>query len=121
MSNDPYNFEETTIVINCQILPQTESGERKVLITVGIKNEAPLCQITNFNDLELPPVITAMLEEFQQQLPIRKEAFLLKQEQAKIENIQTDYKGRKVTIPNQKPSQVCVTNSQKINQQYSLF
>lgn len=121
MTTDPYNFEETTIVINCQILPQTESGERKVLITVGIKNEAPLCQITNFNNLELSPVITEMLEEFQQQLPIRKEAFLLKQEQAKIENIQTDYKGRKVTIPNQKPSQVCVTNSQKINQQYSLF
>jgi len=121
MNNDPYNFEETTIVVNCQILPQTESQERRILITVGIKNEVPLCQVSNFNELELPPLITAMLEEFQQQLPIRKEAFLLKQKQAKIEKLPQEYKPREVTIPNQKPTQVGVTNSQKINQQYTLF
>lgn len=119
---DHYNFEQTNILINLQILPQSDSGERQTLIAVGIKDEPPIFRVISLEQLQLPPLITEMLEELNQELPNRKTTKAQQLEKQRIETLQKKYKKRQVEPPKAEASASSKSsNSTSITTQLSML
>jgi hypothetical protein len=68
-TNDNYDFDKATVIINLQILPLTTQLERKVLISAGIKGEPPLINSTTFTEIEQLEVFADILEKLKRSLP----------------------------------------------------
>lgn len=93
-----YNFEQTTILINLQILP-TVQQQRSVIVAVGIKNDPPLIQTIQLDEIELPPLLQQMLLQLQTELPQRQIAKEQLLENQRLEQLQRNYKRRQVEVP----------------------
>ena len=95
-----YSFEQNTLVIHIQILPKTENNQqRTAIVAVGIKNSPPIISSFPFEQLELPASIQSMLSQLEAELPQRKAAASELMEKHRIEELQKDYKHRKVESP----------------------
>jgi hypothetical protein len=121
MNNNSYNLVETTILINYQILPQTESENRTVLVTVGIKNEVPLGKTLTLEQLQLPSVITEMLGELERELPSRQIANEQRQKAEKTQGKKQDYQSRQVKTPQTPTASIIPQNAPTNKQQLALF
>ncbi|MDZ4878146.1 MAG: hypothetical protein CLLPBCKN_007581 [Chroococcidiopsis cubana SAG 39.79] len=68
-SQDKFDFDRTTIVVNLQILPLHEN-QRKLLVAVGVADEPPLLFGSTFSALEASslPLVQA-IEKLKESLP----------------------------------------------------
>ena len=117
-----YNFEQTTIIINLQILPQAETGTRQTLINLGIQDETPIFRAISLEQLQLPPLLTEMLAQLKQELPQRQAAREEQQEKQRLETLQKNYQKRQVEPPKvETPTAKQDSTSANSTTQLSLF
>ncbi len=72
----PYEFDHCTVQIAIQLLPNDgEAGGRPSLIGVRTHLDAPIVRMMRANELgDLPPAITALVEQLKGELPNREQA-----------------------------------------------
>lgn len=76
IEKQPYEFEHCTVQIAVQFLPDDGDAKgRPVLIGVRTHLDAPIVRMRRASELgELPPVITALVDELKSELPARAQA-----------------------------------------------
>lgn len=112
------DFDTETIIVNLQILPINPNQQRTVIVAVGMRDDVPLVQSYPLSELELPPAITATLNQLQQEFPTRKQKQAERREQKRLESLQQDYRHRTVTPPAEGQT---ATPPQPNSQQLTLF
>ncbi|ADI66294.1 hypothetical protein [Trichormus azollae] len=64
-----FDFYSNTIILDIKNIPANTNELRQVLITPGIKVEAPVMQVSTLNEVERYPVITEVLTKLKTILP----------------------------------------------------
>ncbi len=81
LEKQPYKFEQCTVQIAVQLLPDNgREGGRRVIVGVRSHLDAPIVRATSLNELgSLPPVVIELLDELKGEMPKRdlhaREAF----------------------------------------------
>lgn len=73
-AKEPYQYNQCTITVGIQLLPDDGSGDRPVIVGVRNHTDAPILKLVSQSELgELPPVISELLQELKADLPRRAE------------------------------------------------
>lgn len=105
--SDLYDFGGSTIVINVQLLPieGTSPSNRSCLVGVGLRNDPPLFRQVPLSELPLPPLLCEMLQQLEGELPTRKTAYLIRQEEKKRLEEERKTAANSLANPGKQPTQ----------------